>query len=583
MEHQVNKYITAGSMITSLGFTVEENLQSIREYRSGIRMIDDNVLYDFPFMGACIDSERLKRIAAREGLSGYTRMEQLMILSIQNTLQKSGLNPSDPACVFILSTTKGNIDLLEAIPGPDKGNLPVMAGKIASHFGFVHKPVLLSTACISGVSAIIVASRLLTEGKYKHIIVAGGDMLTRFVVTGFQSLKSVSPGICRPYDKRRNGLSLGEAAGSVLITVDKQFVCDSLPVVIEGGAITNDANHISGPSRTGDGLYLAISQAMKEGGVQPEDISFVNAHGTATVYNDEMESKAIHWAALDDKPLNSLKSFWGHTLGASGIIETIACMEELRDGELFGTLGFEESDVTCKLDVSSRHRKLPLKRCVKTASGFGGCNAAILLALASETKKASARKPVQTHITQTCIIEKGTILLNGNCIFDSGSTNDFPAFIRLAYKASGIDDRKFYKMDDLSKLGYMAATGLFSGMNKATLYESSEMGIVLSNASSSLDSDRKHLHEINTLGDRGASPAIFVYTLPNVMMGELCIRHKIQGENTFFITPRYEEDFIRGYAEQAMERQQLRACLIGWCELVGNEYKAVFKWLERKE
>jgi 3-oxoacyl-(acyl-carrier-protein) synthase len=580
MEYQVNKYITAGSIISSLGFTVEENLQSIWEYCSGIRLIDDKALYDSPFMGARIDSDRLKRMAVREGLNGYTRMEQLVILSIQNTLQKSGLNPSDPACVLILSTTKGNIDLLET---PDKGNLSIMAEKIARHFGFVHIPILLSTACISGVSAIIVASRLLTEGKYKHIIVVGGDILTRFIVTGFQSFKSISPDICRPYDKRRNGLSLGEAAGSVLITVDKQFVYDSLPVVIEGGAITNDANHISGPSRTGDGLYFAISQAMKEGGVHPEDISFVNAHGTATVYNDEMESKAIHWATLDDKPLNSLKSFWGHTLGASGIIETIACMEELRSGELFGTVGFEESDVTYKLDVSSRHRKLPLKRCVKTASGFGGCNAAILLALVSETKKVSARKSIQTHITQTCIIEKGTILLNGNCIFDSESTNDFPTFIRLAYKVSGIDDRKFYKMDDLSKLGYMAATYLFSGMNETALYESQEMGIVLSNASSSLDSDRKHLHEINTLGDREASPAIFVYTLPNVMMGELCIRYKIQGENTFFITPHYDEDLIRGYAELAMEHQQLRACLIGWCEQVENEHKAVFKWLERKE
>jgi 3-oxoacyl-(acyl-carrier-protein) synthase len=583
MEHQVNKYITAGSIISSLGFTLEENLQSIREYRSGIRIIEEQTLYDSPFMGACIDSDHLKRIVIREGLNGYSRMEQLLILSIQNTLQKSGLHPSDPACILILSTTKGNIDLLETLPGPDKGDLSVMAGKIASHFGFIHKPILLSTACISGVSAIIAASRLLAEGKYKHIIAAGGDMLTRFVVTGFQSFKSVSADICRPYDKKRDGLSLGEAAGAVLITVDKQFVYDSQPVVIEGGAITNDANHISGPSRTGDGLYLAISQAMKEGGVYPEDISFVNAHGTATVYNDEMESKAIHWAALDNKPVNSLKSFWGHTLGASGIIETIVCMEELRSGELFGIVGFEESDVTYRLDVSSQHRKLPLKRCVKTASGFGGCNAAIILALASETKKTSARKAIQTHITQTCIIEKGTILLNGNCIFDLKNVEDFPAFIRAAYKTVGTDDRKFYKMDDLSKLGYIAAACLFAGMNEASLCEPQEKGIVLSNASSSLDSDRKHLHEINTLGNREASPAIFVYTLPNVMMGELCIRYKIQGENTFFITPHYEEDLIRRYAELAMERQQLRACLIGWCELVGNEYKAIFKWLERKE
>ena len=407
MEYRINSYITAGSIISSLGFGTEENFSRIREYRSGIARVEDTALFDTPFMAARIDNTRLKVLA--QELDGYTRMEQLFILSLSDTIRQSGIDPADPGCGMIISTTKGNIDLLfgkrdlpvlvtqasqsreDTLTSAGKTDFPgkgrassqlyEMAMRVAGHFGCVNEPVVISNACISGVSALIVASRLIEAGKYKHILVAGGDLLTRFVVTGFQSFKSVSPEICKPYDKARDGLSLGEACGSVLVTSDRGLVGEEQPVSIAGGSITNDANHISGPSRTGDGLYYAISQAMDEAGLQQEAISFVNAHGTATLYNDEMESKALHWAGLDHLPLNSMKSYWGHTLGASGIIEVIACMEELRSGEVFGTFGFEACGVPYPLSVSAAHKKVAMAHCVKTASGFGGCNAAVVLSL----------------------------------------------------------------------------------------------------------------------------------------------------------------------------------------------------------
>ena len=311
MEYRINSYITAGSIISSLGFGTEENFSRIRKYRSGIARVEDTALFDTPFMAARIDDTRLKALA--QELDGYTRMEQLFILSLSDTIRQSGIDPADPGCGLILSTTKGNIDGLAASrnehsitlaidtqlrsqSAPDYGRnrhpigesatassgLFGMAMRVAGYFGCVNEPIVISNACISGVSALIVASRLIEAGKYKHILVAGGDLLTRFVVTGFQSFKSVSPEICKPYDKTRDGLSLGEACGSVLVTSDRGLVGEEQPVSIAGGSITNDANHISGPSRTGDGLYYAISQAMDEAGLQQEAISFVNAHGTAT-------------------------------------------------------------------------------------------------------------------------------------------------------------------------------------------------------------------------------------------------------------------------------------------------------------
>lgn len=578
MEYQVNRYITAGSIISSLGFGTEENFSRIRASRSGIARVEDATLFDSPFMAARIDKEQLRSAVSAQKLEGYTRMEQLFILSLSDTIRQSGVDPSDPDCGLIISTTKGNID---ALSESNNCQLYEMAARITAHLGCMNEPVVISNACISGVSALIVASRLIEAGRYKHILVAGGDLLTRFVVTGFQSFKSVSPEICKPYDAARDGLSLGEACGSVLVTSDVALVKENQAVILQGGSITNDANHISGPSRTGDGLYYAISQAMAEAGVQPKDISFVNAHGTATLYNDEMESKALHLAGLDRLPLNSMKSYWGHTLGASGIIEAIACMEELRSGEVFGTLGFENCGVPYPLSVSAEHRTTRMRSCVKTASGFGGCNAAVVLGLADDTPPASSREG-KGYSRRYVTIEQGKIVLDGEVLLKAEQGEDFAAFIRMAYKLLALDDRKFYKMDDLCKLGYIAAACLFSKNGGTTGYAPGEVGIILANASSSLDTDRKHQHIIDTLGDREASPAVFVYTLPNVVMGELCIRYKIQGENTFFISNRYPESFIREYALLVMRKQKLRACLIGWCELLGNRYEARFDWLEQE-
>lgn len=172
-------------------------------------------------------------------------------------------------------------------------------------------------------------------------------------------------------------------------------------------------------------------------------------------------------------------------------------------------------------------------------------------------------------------------MLDGEVLLETDPAGAFATFIRTAYKFLALDDRKFYKMDDLCKLGYIAAACLFARNGGKTGYEPGEVGIIFANTSSSMDTDLKHQHIIDTMGDREASPAVFVYTLPNVVLGELCIRYKIQGENTFFINNRYPESFIRDYATLVMRKQKLRACLTGWCELLGDRYEARFDWLEQ--
>lgn len=590
MEHPVNIYINAHSLISSLGFGTQENVDAIRSYQSGIRLQEAGRISDVAIQAGVIDSAEWELRAKKLQITGYTRLEQLFILAIREVLVQSERSLSEislenPDCALLLSTTKGNVDLLtgwaEQKPAHESGhpaNLPAdhpaflwkMGERIGDYFKAYNKVEVISNACISGVSALIVAKRWIETGRYKRVIVAGGDILSPFITSGFLSFKSVSEQRCRPYDAQRDGLNLGEACGAILLSTEG----GANDIILSGGVISNDANHISGPSRTGDGLALAIRQAMEEAGVTTEDISFINAHGTATVYNDEMESKAIHLAGLSSVPVNSLKPYLGHTLGASGIVETILCVEQLKDNQFYGTLGYEASGLPMPMTVSATHRTLPMKCCIKTASGFGGCNAAIVLSLPAFRKKGKGCKMPSISVSDTVTIQPGIVTRQGKTIFMSTET-DFAPFIREAYKHLGENNMKFYKMDDLCKLGYIAAGYLLKDVN----FKPEELGIILANASSSLDTDCKHQSIISKDGDSAASPAVFVYTLPNVVLGEICIRHKIQGENTFFISRQYDPASLEEYARIVMAKGKLKTCIIGWCELLQGHYQAEFKLL----
>lgn len=563
----VNKRVFVGAdyMVSSLGFGTEENIAAINKYRTGISLIDDDSICDRPFFAGKIDDEQLA--TQTKDLSGYTRLEKLFILTIKNIHESTKIDFTNPDVGFIFSTTKGNIDQLsEDTKQPaDTVFLYTMAKRILHFFGAPQEPVVISNACISGVSAIILGQRFIQSGQYKQVVVVGGDLLSCFAVSGFFAFRSVSPTLCRPFNADRDGLSMGEACGAILLTSE---YTGTEQIEICGGAITNDANHISGPSRTGDGLFLAIEKALSQSKITAREIGFVNAHGTATIFNDEMESKAVHLANLDNTPLNSLKPYFGHTLGAAGIIETIICAHQLRERKIFATLGFSENGVPFPLDISPEHRNLQANYGLKLASGFGGCNAALVIGKTRGKKSAPDFMPANREIN---ILEKIVIASDGN---------DFSNHIRDLYKELNKPNMKFFKMDNLSKLGYIAAEIIFGKIDLKT-FDTQDIAIVLVNKSASLDTDIKHQQIIDSKPAEGASPAVFVYTLPNIVAGEICIRHKIQGENSFFIRPQYD-NFVRQYARLLLNSGMAKLVLCGWCELLNNDYTADFELLELK-
>ncbi len=547
-------YLGAASLLTALGDT-DATLRAMRGYQSGLRKSPK-----LGMIAGLIDPAE----PMAQSIADFTRFEALVIRQVESVCARSGITLADPSVRMILSTTKGNVDSLEQMDGaiPPEAYLGESAERIASHFAAAHRPIVISNACISGVTAFVVGRHLLLGSDCRHVVVVGCDLLSTFITAGFASFKSISDAPCRPYDASRNGLSLGEACGAVVLTTDRKRAIDPI-ILLEGAAVSNDANHISGPSRTGDGLYYAIERALTQAGITAEQVGMVNTHGTATRYNDEMESKAVAWAHLSATPLNSVKGYLGHTLGASGVIETLLCAEELRSGDLFATLGYNQTDVPCLVNISTLHRKIEIRRCVKSASGFGGCNAALVLA-AESCNDHPLPYTKQGEATQVA-----TYTL-------PHSDLPFADFIRQEFRALEQPNMKFYKMSDLCKAAYVAAERLLANYPAWVEISPTRRAIVLSNRSSSLEADLAHQEVLNTHAPEGASPALFVYTLPNVAAGEICIRHKIQGDNTFFIESS-KSNWVESYAQRLIASGEADAVICGQCEKAGEDWQVALK------
>lgn len=369
-------YIAADNITSPLGNTTRQNYDAVRGGATAIQQINNTALSPVPFYAAIFAADRLSNTPA------YTRFENLCIASVAEALANTTINVASSDTLFILSTTKGNIELIEQGEVNEEVQKRVSlfntAKLIAAHFGSPVRPLVLSNACISGVLAIVTAKRLLQQGAYKHIVVVGADVLSRFVITGFQSLNAMSANPCKPFDKTRDGINLGECAATVILTTDSSL---SKGVQVNGGSSTNDANHISGPSRTGAELAYAAITAMQQSGVGTEAVSFVSAHGTATVFNDEMEAKAFNLAGVAGVPVHSLKAHFGHTLGAAGVLESVLSYTSLQHHEVLPSTNYAESGVSQPVNVSRVLHSSNKNHALKTASGFGGCNAAIIYSL----------------------------------------------------------------------------------------------------------------------------------------------------------------------------------------------------------
>jgi len=372
-------FVVSDNIYSPIGSSTAENFLQLTKNISGIRKWDVPSIAVEPIYASLLPRD-LDPLPA-EDKRNFTRFEQLLIASLKSSMEICDIQADDPKTILIISTTKGNISMLETEKMTEalkeRMALHYSARLVADYFHCKNEPIIVSQACISGLLAIITGARLLQSGVYDHALIVGADLITKFIWSGFQSFQAISPEPCMPFDAGRKGISLGEGSASIILSASREKANRSIR--IRGGSVSNDANHISGPSRTGQELYLAIKKSMAESKISSNEIDFISAHGTATIYNDEMEANAINLAGLQSVPVNSLKGFYGHTLGAAGLIESIVSIQSLKEGIMIPTKGFLKPGTTKPIRVSNQPENGKFKNCLKTASGFGGCNAAILI------------------------------------------------------------------------------------------------------------------------------------------------------------------------------------------------------------
>lgn len=356
----MKKVICMGeSILSPLGETVTENFEAVLRGESVLQLHEGTFGVKEPFVGSLMDRSRWQ-------VAGRSFFDSIVVEAARRAVEAAGIDPASPRTAFVLSSIKGNIEHI----GTQDVTLAASARKLVDAFGNPNPPVVVSNACISGLAALLQGRRMLLGGGFDQVVVVGAEVQSRFIVTGFQSLKALSEAPCKPFDAHRDGLNLGEAAAAVVLGFG-----DAGWELVDG-AVRNDANHISGPSRTGEGSYKALRYVLRH--IAPEELAFVNVHGTSTLYNDEMESIAIDRAGLIDVPVNALKGYFGHTMGAAGILESILSMRAVDAGIVLPTRGFTELGVSRPVKVSAEAGVTDRKAFVKLLSGFGGVNGALL-------------------------------------------------------------------------------------------------------------------------------------------------------------------------------------------------------------
>lgn len=545
-------YVLADNILSPLGETSQTNYEAVKAGRSAVRTYAPGSCGVADAFAASLLDEEFASLALR---------------SARMAVSEAAIDPSRGRTVFILSTTKGPVEQLALAPDDDT-SLGQVAQRIAHELAIDTPPFVVCNACVSGLSALTLATRLLDVGLYDHAVVCGCDVPGRFILSGFQSLKALSADPCRPFDMERTGLNLGAAAATIVLGTIAPHRPSAATAAeawrLDHGFVRNDAYHISAPSKQGEGLLKALTATLR--GVDAEELAFVNLHGTATLFNDQMESVAIDRAGLSAVPACALKGYFGHTLGAAGLVETIVSMRAVDDRTVPATLGFAERGVSGHVELAPHNRPTDKQAFVKMLSGFGGCNATLLA-----EKTGSASQVASTVTPRPFAVRHRLTLTPAGVVLDDEpmpmpAVDSDSSLLTALYKTHIADYPKYYKMDGLCRLGFVASELLLRAEGKPRFVETDHRAVVLFNRSSSVASDRRYLASLCSPDGYFPSPSVFVYTLPNIVTGEIAIRNGYHGETSFYILPHKDSAQMRQALQATFADGQTTSAITGWVD-----------------
>lgn len=368
-----NVYIVDAYILTALGKSLDETWNEIINSKSGVsdivRFSTEKVMYH---KAACI-SELDSLVAGKRIF--------MMLDCIADGIRNIPKNT-----YTIWTGIKGNVDFIENLASTNRDEGFISPKTYRTYFcdkaGIENYGIEINAACASSTVGIAIAAEMIKREEVEFVLVFGADIVSRFTFMGFSALKALTPNICMPFDKNRDGLVLGDGAGAILLASEKAVLSRALTPLakISGTAITNDATHITAPAKNGCGLIAAIKKACRSASIKESQIDAFCSHGTGTQYNDAMELVAVENVFKERTlPIFSIKAAIGHTLGAAGAIETAICIKTLLKKIIPPTLNLLKPEQCAIGKVSSIAQPLRGKILLKTNSGFGGVNCALIL------------------------------------------------------------------------------------------------------------------------------------------------------------------------------------------------------------
>ncbi len=392
--------ITGLGPITSIGAGRDDFWRALLEGQDGSSEVSSFETSGFKVHRACeLDDDALfGREIRPAGDRDPGRASLLAIEAARLALADAGLDRPPRNAGVAVGTTGGEIQVLEhmndvslergqeAVPEREflKHPCHVISGSVASAFDLCGPNVVVPTACAAGNYALSIAGGWVGTGQTEVVLAGGSDPLSRVAFTGFARLGAIAPEYCRPFDRERQGLLIGEGAGMVVVESLSSARRRGARIYAEvvGAGFSCDAHHMTMPHPEGRGIQLAMRRALKAARVSPGEVDYVSAHGTGTKANDKIESAAVR-ALFNDRgeaPMSSIKSMIGHTMGAASTIETIACCLAIETGAIPPTIHYENADPECEVDmVPNEARQHPVRVALNNAFAFGGNNSCLVL------------------------------------------------------------------------------------------------------------------------------------------------------------------------------------------------------------
>jgi 3-oxoacyl-[acyl-carrier-protein] synthase-1 len=389
--------VSGRGIYTALGKGVEANNYALQSMQHGLSKLDYLKTIHanaFPFGEIKKSAEELILEAKLQDNKGFTRTSLLGIMALKEAYIQAKIPFSNSLRIGIINATSVGgmceveryyFDVLDQVGDfseySDTIDCADCTHRIADYFGIKHYVTTISTACSSSANAIMLGARLIQKGIIDIAVCGGTDALTRFTINGFNSLKNIDKNHCRPFDANRNGLNLGEGAAYIILESEQSCRERGASPLVEfaGFSNFNEAFHPTAPNPEGEGAYQVMKLALEKAHLNPADIDYINAHGTATLTNDESESNAMKRLFPVLPKFGSTKCYTGHTLAAAGAIEAVFSIQSILKGAVYANLNFEtpmpETGFIPQLNYESG---LDIQHVMSNSFAFGGNNASLI-------------------------------------------------------------------------------------------------------------------------------------------------------------------------------------------------------------